>query len=271
MTKKTAQGESQKNSEIKSQRNNKKENSISHHNGLILLGFFFMLAISTVAVIFSVYCFIEMNNLKNSQNEIMVSEDTNEDIVVDSKPNTQPEEGIAISVANAMLEELTGACAEKTDADKMMMLSMDVTIKNNSQNDIELSAYQSGTNNKWTLLGDNVDLKTYDYLSGQSGDCNWLALQYRRPSKENMQVMTNDNYFYVSEGGLSLQSNVGNNGLMLLKGEEATMKLYLSLNRNIDISNLSLQYQMGDIKAVSNSFGIALESRDIYKAMHGEK
>ena len=241
--------------------------SESSKNGLLSLGMIVLLALCTVSMIFAIYCFGQVQNLKNTQIKATIAEVTPDEIVSEEEMTTS-EEGVALTVANAMLEEYLGACAEKTDADEMMLLTMDVTVQNNTDAAIEISAYEDGFNNRWTLLGDNVEIRTTSELEGQAGACNQLQLQYRRPSSKELGVMTSDNYYKASEGGLNLQAESADRGLMLMNGESTTVKVYFGIHRDIDISNLSLQYEMGEIKTISPRFQIALETKGIYEALN---
>jgi hypothetical protein len=240
--------------------NKKNPSGLKQRDNSIGLAFFCLLSLTIISLVLSSYCLIKMQRFGSIlQNQLTNNDGTSTPSTtntVEKVPNFTIREGILVSISSAMLEDYPGKCANKNNADKLALLTLDINITNNSQKDFE---FISGLNDKWELMSGDDMIDSDANLVLQGGYCNIVSWQdvFRR------------HFISVMLGGLSLTPTTLNGGTFLLSGGSMTTKLYFGVNRDINIDNLSLRYSEGN-NTVSIPFRISLETSLYYKSAHKE-
>jgi hypothetical protein len=240
--------------------NKKNPSGLKQRDNSIGLAFFCLLSLTIISLVLSSYCLIKMQRFGSIlQNQLTNNDGTSTPSTtntVEKVPNFTIREGILVSISSAMLEDYPGKCANKNNADKLALLTLDINITNNSQKDFE---FISGLNDKWELMSGDDMIDSDINLVLQGGYCNMVS----------WQDVFHRHFISAMLGGLSLTPTTLNGGAFLLSGGSMATKLYFGVNRDINIDNLSLRHSEGN-NTVSIPFRISLETSPYYKSTHKE-
>ena len=194
--------------------NKKNPSGLKQRDNSIGLAFFCLLSLTIISLVLSSYCLIKMQRFGSIlQNQLTNNDGTSTPSTtntVEKVPNFTIREGILVSISSAMLEDYPGKCANKNNADKLALLTLDINITNNSQKDFE---FISGLNDKWELMSGDDMIDSDANLVLQGGYCNIVSWQdvFRR------------HFISVMLGGLSLTPTTLNGGTFLLSGGSMTI------------------------------------------------
>lgn len=240
--------------------NKKNPSGLKQRDNSIGLAFFCLLSLTIISLVLSSYCLIKMQRFGSIlQNQLTNNDGTSTPSTtntVEKVPNFTIREGILVSISSAMLEDYPGECANKNNADKLALLTLDINITNNSQKNFE---FIGGFNDKWELISGDDVVDSYANLVLQGGYCNLVS----------WQDVFHRHFISAMLGGLSLTPTTLNGGAFLLSGGSMATKLYFGVNRDINIDNLSLRYSEGN-NTVSIPFRISLETSSYYRSTHKE-